>query len=247
METTETKPRWPTTTQSSFSERALAALGQHPLTASASPHTRRALAGMATWRELRKGEVLFHQGKDAHQLALVCAGTARLTRWGCVLSVTGYRGAGEVVGEEAVGAVLFRSHSTEAATALEVLCLPGEAVAECVVTDKVLGRAVLALLVARSVEVEDGRQDAFALTVEQRLAKFLSVASARWGTQQPGGAVLIDARLSHAEIACSIGATRETVTLVLGKLRRAGILATRGRHLVVVDGDALTERMKGGP
>jgi CRP/FNR family cyclic AMP-dependent transcriptional regulator len=247
VETTENRPRGPTTTPSSFSERALAVLGQHPLTASASPHTRRSLAGVATWREVRPAGVLFRQGDDAHQLALVCAGTARLTRWGCVLSVTGYRGAGEVVGEEAVGGVLFRSHSTEAATALEVLCLPGEAVAECVGTDTALGRAVLALLVARSVELEDGRQDAFALTVERRVAKFLSAAPARWGTRQPGGAVLIDAKLSHAEIAGAIGATRETVTLALGKLRRTGILATRGRRLVVADSDALTERLKGGP
>ncbi len=46
---------------------------------------------------------------------------------------------------------------------------------------------------------------------------------------------LIRAAFTHADVAVLIGSTRETVTLLLGKLRRNGLLAFERRRVVIRD------------
>ena len=58
--------------------------------------------------------------------------------------------------------------------------------------------------------------------------------SERYGRRDENG-VLIGIRLSHQELANVIGATRETVTVLLGNLRDEGLLTIRRKQLVVHD------------
>jgi CRP-like cAMP-binding protein len=51
---------------------------------------------------------------------------------------------------------------------------------------------------------------------------------------------VISAPFTHADIALLVGSTRETVTLVLGKLKRAGLIELEKRRIVVRDGEALS-------
>lgn len=62
----------------------------------------------------------------------------------------------------------------------------------------------------------------FALdAIPARLDKLLADLSARYGRREPEG-VLIDLPLPHREIASIVGSTRESVTVRLNDLRRAG-------------------------
>ena len=80
-----------------------------------------------------------------------------------------------------------------------------------------------------------------ARTVEARVADFVAQAAERHGIPESRG-VLIGEKFTHIEIAEYVGATRETVTLVLGVLKRDGIIDTDHRRIVVRDAAGLRQR-----
>lgn len=61
-----------------------------------------------------------------------------------------------------------------------------------------------------------------------RLLGLFSLLAGSMGIRAATG-VLLDVRLTHAQLASAIGATRSTVTRQLGRLRRAGLVRTTGR------------------
>jgi CRP/FNR family transcriptional regulator len=52
------------------------------------------------------------------------------------------------------------------------------------------------------------------------------------GIERPGG-TLLDVRLTHADIASLVGSTRETVSLELSNLAKAGRIAYDGKHITI--------------
>lgn len=63
--------------------------------------------------------------------------------------------------------------------------------------------------------------------LDQRLLGILAVLAEQFGVPQ-GADVLIDVRITHAQLATAVGATRTTVTRLIGELRGRGQLATSG-------------------
>ncbi len=63
--------------------------------------------------------------------------------------------------------------------------------------------------------------------IEQRLLGILSLLAEQFGRATPRGMV-IDVRITHAQLASAVGATRATVTRRIGLLRRRGLLAVTG-------------------
>lgn len=59
--------------------------------------------------------------------------------------------------------------------------------------------------------------------LEQRVLGILGLLAELFGKPHPRG-LLIDVRLTHAQLASAVGGTRATVTRLLSKLRRRGIL-----------------------
>lgn len=63
--------------------------------------------------------------------------------------------------------------------------------------------------------------------LDERLLGVLTLLAEQFGQSSSQG-VLIDVRLTHAQLATAIGATRTTVTRLLGELRRRGLLSMVG-------------------
>lgn len=63
--------------------------------------------------------------------------------------------------------------------------------------------------------------------LDQRVLGLLSLLAEQFGKPQAEG-VLVDLRLTHAQLASATGATRTTITRTLGDLRTRGLLATLG-------------------
>ncbi len=70
-------------------------------------------------------------------------------------------------------------------------------------------------------------------SVRGRVAHLLLQLADRYGVQH-GEGTLIAHRFSHEEIARMVGATRSWVTLSLKEFKNQGIIATRGRDLVIL-------------
>lgn len=67
-----------------------------------------------------------------------------------------------------------------------------------------------------------------------KIASLLSYFAKTFG-EKDGEGIVIKLPLTHKEIASWIGTTRETASLQLEDLRKKGIIATRGRTLVIKD------------
>ena len=63
--------------------------------------------------------------------------------------------------------------------------------------------------------------------LDQRIVGILSVLAEQFGVLHPRG-LLVDVRITHAQLAAAIGATRSTVTRLLTNLRTRGDLITVG-------------------
>lgn len=215
-----------------------------PIGNAASPASQTALADAGTLQRIAKGRYLVTQGDPASGLAMLSLGRVRLIRGmsdGRSLSL-GYRGAGDVLGEAALGGVAAHRESAIATEDVEALLVPLGTVKTLMATDPGFASAIVTTLVERHTDTEERLASMLFRNVEARLCEFLLKASTRWGIPDPRG-VLISAPFTHQEMASMIGSTRETVTLTLGDLRRKGIIEIDRRRIVVLDRDALKSRI----
>lgn len=210
----------------------------------ASPASQTALAEAGTIQRASKGRALISQGEPATSVALIGMGRLRLVRsLGDARSLSiGYRGAGDLIGEAAMGGAQAYRESAIATEDVEALLVPVAAARAVIAQDPAFGGAFVNMLVDRHADTEERLASMLFRNVEARLCEFLVKAAARWGIPEPRG-VLIAAPFTHQEMANMIGSTRETVTLTLGDLRRKGILEIDRRRVVVLDRDALKGRI----
>lgn len=83
-------------------------------------------------------------------------------------------------------------------------------------------------------ELQMKLEDLLFKDVPTRLARLLERLAREEGQQTPEG-IEIALKLTHQEIAELIGSTRETTTLLLNQLRRAGVLQRRRGRLMITD------------
>lgn len=93
---------------------------------------------------------------------------------------------------------------------------------------------VMKALAERLRAAEEEIVDLVFRNVPGRLASLLLRLAQAYGRATPTG-LRLDLRLTHHDIGAMIGATRETVTAVLSRLREEGILAFDQRHIVILD------------
>lgn len=183
-----------------------------------------ALADAATLRKTRAGVVLFRLGERADALMVVLAGTLTVER-GAGRHRTVFRtlARGDVLGFSVVAGA---PHSADlvAGRSLSIALVPGAAVrrlwlrhpATAIRVIEQLGHLVATL----SDENASLRHDDLRARVE------------RWLHRQGGPGTLV--RVTHAELAAAVGASRARVSHVLEALARAGTLRLgRGRIAIV--------------
>ncbi len=83
-------------------------------------------------------------------------------------------------------------------------------------------------------ELQCKLEDLIFKDVPTRLARLLERLAREEGQPTPAG-IEIALKLTHQEIAELIGSTRETTTLLLNQLRRAGVIKRRRGRLIVTD------------
>ena len=71
-------------------------------------------------------------------------------------------------------------------------------------------------------------------------AKLLELAD-RYGVQKEG--IEIELRLTQAELASLVGATRESVNKVLGAFRDQGLIEVEGQRITILDRQGLKRRI----
>lgn len=216
-------------------------LGRCEVLADASDAAREILARAARRVEVERRDALFEQGSPAADLLVLASGRIRLLRRGKGdREITlGYRSAGEVAGE--TGWVDGIHHAEGVAVdRVEALRIPRAALEEVLVREPRIAIAFFALIGRRVRELEQRMEALLTRAVESRVAEFLLDAAGRHGVPDPRGR-LIGVKFTHQEIASYVGSTRETVTLILGELKRRGLIGTDHRRVIVRDQDELSK------
>jgi CRP-like cAMP-binding protein len=194
--------------------------------------SRAALLAIAKVERLPKRTRLTDQGQPMETFAILGEGRVRVERrTGTRNFPLGHRGPGDIVGEMAVSGALATESSvvTDDGEALLVQVPPFRAL---VASDAAVRDALMATLVELQQSTEARLTGLLVQDVTARLAAFLLAARRRWAVPHEQGE-LISATFTHVDLAQMIGSTRETVTLLLGKLKREGVLAIDRRRIVI--------------
>jgi CRP/FNR family transcriptional regulator, cyclic AMP receptor protein len=194
----------------------------------------------ARWKRLERGSTLtLHGSRSAHAWLLV---------YGFVKehrplpdgtdAVCAFRGPGDLVGE--LGALTGCPADNEATllTPGEALSVSGEALARAARMSERLQHAVLRAVASRAIEAEAAVARQGQVDAMERVAMAVLSLGERWGVPV-GNGILIRLPLTQAELASWVGVSRETAAKALAHLRRAGLVSTSRRRLIVHDLDGL--------
>lgn len=107
----------------------------------------------------------------------------------------------------------------------------------------ILMAKVMMAMARQMIRLESTIESIVSRPVAGRLADLL-VTLAEQGERNPGGAILLPA-YSHEELGKMIGATRESVSRTLGDWRRAGIIGTQRRRILIQKPAALRAQSAG--
>lgn len=211
---------------------------------SLGPETLAELARSCSSVKLRVKQRL-HLGDDG--LYVVAAGRGRVVRSGAEdrLLTLHYVSRAEVFGEERL---LAEPHASPdrgellAVDAMRLVHVPARPLRALLETQPRLTLALFEVAARRASRLEERLLAVLTRPVEARICDFIIEASALHGVEDSRGQLVAE-KFTHLEIAQYVGATRETVTLALGALRRAGVIAFDRRRVVVLDGAALRARV----
>jgi len=206
------------------------------------PHARQALLNVGRERVYEKSEPLLREGDRSRHVILLLSGrvkvfTTALNGYDAVLAI---RGPGDVVGELACVDAKPRSATVVALEPVNARVVQIQTF-EDFLTDHPSAGKVLVQMVAGRLRTANRRRLEFgAYPVQQRLAMVLLELEEWYGRKCATGRD-IDLALSQLDLAGLVGASLEAVSKAVRSLSKAGIIATRRRHVTVLRLDALRD------
>ncbi|ADV83646.1 Crp/Fnr family transcriptional regulator [Terriglobus saanensis] len=178
------------------------------------------------------GSVLFAQGSDADSVFYLQKGRVKIT----VVSTAGKEatvsllGAGEFVGEEAIGAIPGLRLSTATAigpcTALKI---QRSEMIRVIHEERTFSAMFMALLLARSMRTQADLVDHLFNSSEKRLARIL-LLMAEFG--KPDDQEKLIPHITQETLAEMIGTTRSRVSFFMNRFRKLGFIDYHGRIVV---------------
>lgn len=184
-----------------------------------------------------KGETIFHEADRCRNVFAVCEGSVKLiatSSEGRVLLLR-FVQPGEMLGlaEAVLGETPYECSAVAAENSI-LAVIPRQAFLRFIGS---YPDACLGLTIALSAQYKLAQRETKFLglgdTSTVRLARLLLEWSAEHGVPS-GDGVHIPLHVTHGDLAQAIGATRETVTRVLGQLSRAGVVERRDNAIVVL-------------
>jgi len=193
------------------------------------------LAAASTAIDFRRRRFIYRDGDTADALYLIARGRVKLcrdepqTNREAVIDILP---AGSLFGEFALYGSGGRQMCAVAFEQVRLLRIPMEIFHEAMTESRTLYDYTFRLVGQRLARSEQRVAD-FALdAIPARLEKLLVELSERYGRRSTEG-VLIDLNLPHREIASIVGSTRESVTVRLNDMRRAGMIDFVDRKILI--------------
>lgn len=205
--------------------------------------TRAVFDKLKTSAAYAKGEVVFYEADPFHSVFAVCKGRIKLvtsSTEGRVLLLR-FTEPGELLGlTESILEQATHQCTAIAAEPVLLAVIPREKFIRFVTS---YPQACLKMTVAVSEQYKMAQREtkflAFGGTSTSRIAHILLDQASARGEEDADG-IHIQSHVTHSELAQSIGATRETVTRILGELRQRGIVNRTQDEIVIHNRNELT-------
>lgn len=208
-----------------------------------SPATVSALDAIKFTGVYPKGSILFVEGEQPRGVFIVCSGRVKLTTSsteGKTLIVK-VAEEGEILGASAT--ILGTAHEVSAETIepSQVNFVKGEDFLKLLNTNaEACMHTAQQLSEKYHAAQREIRTLGLAQTTSEKLARLLLDWCERGGEESPAG-IRLKVLLTHEEIAQMIGTTRETVTRLLGDLKRRKVIDVKGSTVLILSKEQLAE------
>lgn len=201
-----------------------------------------ALLGLGKIKRYAKGSYIFHAGEAGSHVYFLSQGRIKIYQlsplgreiilWFCF--------SGEIFGLAEITHGGGRAVCAQACENSEVLCIPQDQFHAYLETHPKTAMLIMQVLSCRLRVLGDMLVNLASDDVNTRLAKLILRLGARYGTRV-GKEIHLSVHLTHQEMADMIGTTRQTITSVLGQLKRQGILSMDNRRILIESEELLSE------
>ncbi len=211
-------------------------IGRCSLFQQLSPSVLAELEGRARVQMFPKGIAIYVPNDSANNIFLLAEGQIRL----CSTTPDGKQvlhawiEPGEIFGELAVINPGGHEERAEAALASTVIMLPGDEIRRLMEVSPAMSIGITKLIGFRRARIERRLRSLLFRSNRDRLVHLLVELSEQYGRLHSEG-VMLTISLSHQELASIIGATRESVTMLLGELQLEGLVRVSRKKLLVRD------------
>lgn len=192
-------------------------------------------------RPIQKGDLLFQSGQPLRSLFAIRSGSIKsytITESG-EEQITAFHLAGDVVGFDGIHADTHQSFAQALETAM-VCEIPFDTLDQLSGSMPRLRQQIMRLM---SNEIMGDQEMILLLSkknAEQRLAAFISNLATRFGNR---GFSSKEFRLSmtRGDIGNYLGLTVETISRLLGRFQKSGLIEVKGKYITITDPDSLQE------
>lgn len=188
------------------------------------------------WKKFPRGTPIYLPGENADSIYLVADGLVKL----CHLTADGkastlaFIKVGEVFGELSLLEVGNRDEYCEAVDDTTIVRIPRDTLLPFMEANMQFVVAITKIVGFRRRRIENRLKSLLFASNQQRLSHLLLDLAEQFGSAVDEG-IRIGLKLSHQELANLIGTTRETVTILLGKMKAEGIVDGRRESVVLKD------------
>ncbi|MCS7033863.1 MAG: Crp/Fnr family transcriptional regulator [Phycisphaerae bacterium] len=193
-------------------------------------------------QKFRAGQTVLQAGQKPRSLAFVHQGRVMVYH---VLDLRRRRlsrvmGPGEWNGVDALADAPFGGSELIAAENSVVSIIPAAVVLESIRRDQTSAVGLVQALARRATVAEHDAALATFADCRARLIRALQTFSGSAAAEPQDDGIRL--HLTHSHLAEAIGSARETVSLILSELRRAGVVRT-GRNFLIVDLELLRQQV----
>jgi CRP/FNR family transcriptional regulator, global nitrogen regulator len=187
-------------------------------------------------------DTIFTPGDPDDQLYFLLSGTIRLYKiYGDYKeATTALLKDGGIFGKLDLVEGRWQDVFAEAVTESRVAGIQKASLERVIKSDPVFALKLFSSLSERLRQSDEVIESLLHREVSCRLATLLLNLGERFG-EENGAGLLIDVRLTHQDLANMIASTREAVSKVMSEFQRDGVVESRNRRIVIVDGDALAQ------
>jgi CRP/FNR family cyclic AMP-dependent transcriptional regulator len=196
---------------------------------------------------LKAGEVLFAAGDAGDGCYLLDRGLLKVTvtsSWGEERTIA-ILGPGAVVGELSMIDGGPRSASIVTLTDCLLRFTSRQAFAKCMAIHPKAYEALVAILAFRLRRADEVVSTTTFLTVRGRVARALVELAEYVGTSSSAGQIMLNGKISLADIAAMAGVARENVSRVISEWRRNNLITGSPRHYCLNDVPSLMREVRG--